>query len=199
MSLKRDGFAILTSWTNSEKAIVHLVETRDGEKVILKIYRPGSIVRMFREYIVTKYVASRLSIVPKVLSFRPWRRELCFSYVSGQRVLEWVLERFGDKGLSLADFHSFHGLNPPHYVDPRVADAFERFRQSTSADAMRLKQAIRTSYSRLHGIGILHRSADPRNVIYDDNDLFIIDFDNARPCLNPASIENSALEYWYGT
>jgi len=188
----------ITSWTNSEKALVHLLETAKGEKIILKRYRPGFASTMFREYVVANYVASRLTDVPKVLGFSPLRRELFFSYVRGQRVLEWVLERFGDKDLVLDEFQNFHGLNPPDHVDSRVAKAFARFRQSMSSDVSRLKQAIKTSYSRLHKIGILHGSADPRNVIYDGERLFIIDFDHARPSLNPRKIEYSSLMYWYG-
>src|SRR5207253_11420435 len=116
---KRDQFGVVTSWTNGQKAIVHLLENDIGEKLILKRYRPGFPVTMFREYAVARYVARRLSVVPRVIGFRPWRRELYFSYISGQRVLEWVLQRFGGN-VALSDFQSFHGLNPPEHVDPHV-------------------------------------------------------------------------------
>jgi hypothetical protein len=153
---------------------------------------------MFREYIATKYVSSKLSIVPKVLEFNPRRRELITSYIPGQRMLEWVLQRFGEPNLSLAQFQSIHGLDPGHYVDPRVAQAFTVFRESRSEEALRVKQAIRSSYALLHQIGFLHSSADPRNLIYDGERVFIIDFDHARPSFNPASLDYQALTYWYG-
>lgn len=194
---KLDSLTVITSWTNGEKAVVHLLENGAGEKFIIKAYRPGYTATMFREYVVARYVARRLTVVPQVLGFRPWRKEICFSYVSGQRVLEWVMQRFGDN-VTLSKFQSFHGLNPPHHVDPDVAEAFARFRQSMSAEAQQLKEAIRTSYSCLHRIGILHGSADPRNVIYDHDRVFIIDFDHSRPSFNPAKLDSQSLAYWYG-
>ena len=196
MLLKLDKLTVITSWTNGEKAVVHLLENSAGEKLILKAYRAGFTATMLREYVVARYVARKLSIVPKVLGVRPRRRELYFSYVSGQRVLEWVLERFGGN-LTVSEFQSFHGLNPPCHVDPRVAEAFARFRESMSEETQRLKGAIRTSYSCLHRIGILHGSPDPRNLIYDHDCVFIIDFGHARPSFNPQKIDYKALRYWY--
>jgi hypothetical protein len=152
---------------------------------------------MLREYLVTRYISTRVPGTPKVLALRPWRKELHLSYVPGQRVLEWVLERFGDVGLSLESFQSFHGLDPDS-PNPQVAEAFDRFRSSTSDEAQQLKGAIRTSYAALHQIGMLHGSPDPRNVIYGDGRVSIIDFDHARPCLNPAPIDYRSLAYWYG-
>src|SRR6059036_2757544 len=102
---KLDDFRVTTSWTNSEKSVVRLLENPRGEKIIVKAYRRGFTALMFREYVVSSYVARRLPLVPRVLGFRPWRNELYFSYLSGQRVLEWVLQRFGGS-LSLADFQS---------------------------------------------------------------------------------------------
>src|SRR5436309_14949210 len=102
----RNEFIIVTSWTNGRKAVVHLLENAYGEKVIMKAYRPGFLITMFREYLMTQYIARRLSGSPRVLGFKPWRKTLFLSYVTGQRVLEWVLERFGDPDLKLADFQS---------------------------------------------------------------------------------------------
>jgi tRNA A-37 threonylcarbamoyl transferase component Bud32 len=122
---------------------------------------------------------------------------MLLQYLPGDRVLEWVLSRFSDN-LDLADFQSFHGLMPPHNVDPRVAKAFLRFRESTSEEALQLKAAIRASYSLLHRIGIKHGSVDPRNVLYHADRVFIIDFDNARPSLQPSASDDEDLKYWYG-
>jgi hypothetical protein len=197
MLIDQEEFAVTTSWTNGRKAIVHLLENTKHEKFIMKVYRRGFLLTMFREYFLTKHVARRLPGSPRVLAFRPRRRELFLSYVSGQRVLEWVLERFGDKALSLHEFQSLQGVDPDH-PDPRVAEAFRRLRESTSAEARRLKDAIRASYSTLHGFHLLHGSPDPRNMIYDGSHICIIDFDHARPSFNPAKIDYRALEYWYG-
>ena len=101
---------VVTSWVNGRAATVHLMANDSGDRVIKKVYRPGFTAKMFREYVVSRYVAQRLSIVPRVLAFKPARREIFFSYVPGQRVLEWVLERFGDKDLVLGEFQSFHHL-----------------------------------------------------------------------------------------
>jgi len=189
-----DDAAVATSWTNGLRATVHLLEKGSGEKVILKVYRPGFMGLMLREYVATRYVASRIPIVPKVLAFRPLKRELCLSYIHGQRVLEWVLERFGGRNTVLSDFQNFHGLD----TNAQVAEAFSRFLDATSEDACRLKEAIRASYSSLHQIGMLHGSSDPRNIIYDGSRVFIIDFDHARPSLAPARIERRSLMRWYG-
>ena len=175
-------------------ATVHLMANDSGDRVIKKVYRPGFTAKMFREYVVARYVAQRLSIVPRVLSFRPACREIFFSYLPGQRVLEWVLDRFGDTDLVLREFQSFHGLE----TNPQVAEAFSRFRQSSSEAASGLKQAIRKSYLSLHGIRMLHGSSDPRNIIYDGDRAFIIDFDHSRPSLSPAKLECRGLTHWYG-
>ena len=52
----------------------------------------------------------------------------------------------------MAEFQSFHGLRPPDNVDPRVAEAFSRFRQSTSDEVLQLKTAIRVGWE-AHRIG----------------------------------------------
>jgi hypothetical protein len=194
MLQKPHELTVVTSWLNGRAATVHLLANGSGGRVIMKVYRPGFMGKMFRDYAASRYVARRLSIVPKVLAFKPTRREIFFSYVPGQRVLEWVLERFGDKDLVLREFQSFHGLD----TNEQVAEAFLRFRQSSSEEAYRLKQAIKKSYLCLHGIGMLHGSGDPRNIIYDGDRAFIIDFDHSRPSFSPAKLECRALTYWYG-
>ena len=193
MSLKGDGAAVLTSWTNGRKAVVELLQDRAGRKIIRKTYRPGFWLAMFREYIMATYVSRRTCVTPRVVEFHPMAREIVFEYVDGQRVLEWVLSRFGDTS-NVEEFQSFHGLN----VDTRVADAFRQFRESCSDEAAQLRQAILDSYLALHGTRIKHGSADPRNVIYRDGRIFIIDFDNARPSLKPWVIDGRDLEHWYG-
>lgn len=197
MSPKPDALTVVTSWTNGRKAVVYLVEDKHGAKLIRKVYRTGWRHRMFRDYVMTAYVSHRVSITPRVLAFRPWRSEILLQYLPGERVLEWVLSRLGHN-LNLAEFQSFHGLMPPHNVDPRVSDAFRRFRESTADDVLQLKTALRASYSLLHSVGIKHGSADPRNVLYDAGRIFIIDFDNSRPSLRPSESDNIELEYWYG-
>jgi len=194
MSPKPDDLRVVTSWTNGRKAVVQLVEDRAGHKVIMKTYRPGFFLPMFREYLVTRYVSSRLSIVPRVLAFQPLRKRLCLSFLEGQRVLEWVLQHFGEPGLALSDFQSFHGLA----TNAKVADAFACFRNSTSHEAQKLKRAVQESYASLHRIGILHGTADPRNVLYDAGRIFIIDFDHARPSLDPGKLDLRALKHWFG-
>jgi len=198
MSLKLDRLAPVTSWSNGRKAAVYLLQDSDGSKFIKKAYRPGFRSPMCREFVMAAYAASRMTIVPRVLAFRPWRDELFLEYLPGERVLEWVLRHFGPRGLVAADFQSFHGLDPPHNVDARVAHAFARFRDSSSDDARQLKSAIRESYALLHRIGVKHGSADPRNLLYHQNRIYIIDFDNARPSFNPAKLDYEDLRYWFG-
>jgi predicted Ser/Thr protein kinase len=198
MLLKREALATVTTWSNGRKAVVDLMEDRDGRRMIRKRYRPGFRVPMFREAAMAAYVAARTSVTPRVLSFQPWRNELFFEYVQGERVLEWVLKHFGSVGLDLAEFQSFRGLNPPEHVDPRIAEAFRRFRLSTSEEALRLRVALRRSYAELHRAGVKHGSADPRNVLFHDGKIFIVDFDNARPSFNAAAIDYRDLEYWFG-
>lgn len=185
---------VVCSWTNGRKANVYLVEQECGRRVIRKCYSPRFLITMFREYFVTLYLSRRVDIIPQVLAFNPFSRELLFSYMQGERVLEWVLARYGDGDLRLEDFSSFHGLS----TNSIVAQAFQRFRSSQATEANRLKQAITESYELLHKTGFVHGSADPRNLIYDGEQVFIIDFDHSRPSLNPRKIEYRSLQKWYG-
>ena len=41
-------------------------------------------------------------------------------------------------------------------------------------------------------------SADPRNMLYHEGLIYIIDFDNARPSRRAEQIDYVDLEYWYG-
>ncbi len=182
------------SWTNGEKAVVRLVELPTGEKRIVKVYKPGFIGWMFREYLSLRYVSKRLSIIPKLICFRPSQKELVLSYIPGQRVLEWVLQRFGEANLNVEEFLNFEAMG----TDPRIVEAFVRFRLSASEDASKLKQAIKLSYGRLHELGWQHGTCDPRNVIYDEQQAYIIDFDHARPSLKPIKHDYPALTQWFG-
>ena len=184
----------LCSWTNGEKAVVHLVELPTGEKQIVKIYKPGFVGWMFREYLSLRYISKRLSIIPKLICFRPSQKELVLSYIPGQRVLEWVLQRFGEANLNLEEFLNFEAMG----TDPRIVEAFLRFRLSASEDASKLKQAIKLSYGRLHELGWQHGTCDPRNVIYAEHQVYIIDLDHARPGLTPVKYDYPALTHWFG-
>jgi tRNA A-37 threonylcarbamoyl transferase component Bud32 len=189
-----DRDQIITTWTNGRKAIVNLMADSKGEQYIQKLYRPGFTFSMIREYIITDYLSKRLDIVPKVLKFRPVQKQIYLSFMKGKRVLEWVLEHFGDDGVSIMDFQSVHGLE----TNQTIAVAFKRFRESNSTDATRLREAIKLSYVRLHKLKFVHGSTDPRNIIYDGNMVHIIDFDNSRPSLLPEKVDSGRLKMWYG-
>lgn len=79
------------------------------------------------------------------------------SYIPGQRVLEWVLQRFVQPDLQLEVFLNFEAMD----TDPRIAEAFRMFRQSTSEDSSMLTRAIKLSYSLLHQLGWQHGTSDP--------------------------------------
>jgi tRNA A-37 threonylcarbamoyl transferase component Bud32 len=194
MSLKRSELEIRRSWTNGEKADVHLVVTPQGAQQILKVYRPGFNAWMLREYLTLRLLSNRFVPVPKLLAFRPFRRELLMSLVPGERVLEWVLREFGQPGLNLEEFENFDDL----YTDPRIVGAFQQLRESEEPKAVKVKEAIKTSYNRLHALGWQHGTSDPRNLIYDGQSVYIIDFDHARPSLTPAKGDLQALQYWFG-
>ena len=189
-----DEGRILCSWTNGRKAVALLVEDTHGRKVVVKRYRTRFVATMLREYFVTKHLARRLQIVPRVLGFQILRRQLVLSYIEGQRVLEWVLQRYGDPGLELHAFQSYDYFDTCMIVDR----AFSRFREAVDPSAVRLKQAIRQSYAALHQTGFAHGSADPRNVIYDGRTVHIIDFDHSRPRLRSEKPDQRGLARWYG-
>ena len=189
-----DAASVGCAWTNGARATVYLLEYPDGNKLVLKKYKPGHFKWMMRDYLNSMYVSMRLSNVPKLLHFSLIKRELVFSYVRGTRVLEWVLQQFGDPGLDILEFLNFEAMDTDH----RIVRAFKRFRDSDSEPARRLKQAIRDSYARLHAVGIQHGTADPRNVIYDERQVYIIDFDRARPAWNRRKVDYRALTYWFG-
>ena len=140
------------------------------------------------------YVSRRLDIIPRLVSFAPWKNELVISYVPGRRVLEWVLEHFGPPELDLQEFLNCESLEG----DARITQAFGRFRDSSSSEAVRLRGSIKKSYAKLHSIGWQHGTSDPRNVIYDGQRAYIIDFDHARPSLSPHKYDYPALAYWFG-
>ena len=189
-----DEGRILCSWTNGRKALVLLVEDPRGRKAIVKRYRTRFVATMLREYFVTKHLAQRLQIVPRVLGFQILRRQIVLSYVEGQRLLEWVLQRYGDPGLELQAFQNYGYLETCSII----CRAFGRFRQATDPSAVKLKQAIRQSYAALHRSGFVHGSADPRNVIYDGHAVHIIDFDHSRPRLPSEKPDQRGLAQWYG-
>jgi len=182
------------SWTNGRKANVYLIENGRGRKVILKRYSARFFVTMFREYFLTSYLSRRLDVIPEVLEFNPLRREIVFSYIEGERLLEWVLSRYGKGDYNLEDFHSFNDLS----TNTVVVQAFKNFRNSRSSEANQLRRAITESYEMLHKTGFVHGSADPRNIIYNGEHAFIIDFDHSRPSPNPRRIDYQILKEWYG-
>lgn len=190
----RDPLQYQCTWNNGQKAVVHLVEDANGDRAIYKIYKPGFFGWMVREWFGIWYVSKRVDVTPKLIGFSPFRRELVLSYIPGQRVLEWVLERFGESSTDLDQFRNCEALEG----DARITRAFERFRRSPSEEASRLRACIQRSYARLHAIGWQHGTSDPRNIIYDGHRAYIIDFDHARPSLSPEQYDNPALAYWFG-
>jgi tRNA A-37 threonylcarbamoyl transferase component Bud32 len=189
-----DELDIRRSWTNGEKADVHLVVTPQGEQQILKVYRPGFNGWMLREYLTLRLLSGRSVPIPKLLAFRFFRRELLMSLVPGDRLLEWGLREFGQPGLNLQEFENFEAL----YTDPRIVAAFQHLRESKELKAVKVKEAIKTSYRRLHALGWQHGTSDPRNIIYDGQTAYIIDFDHARPSLDPSKSDGPALLDWFG-
>jgi tRNA A-37 threonylcarbamoyl transferase component Bud32 len=121
-------------------------------------------------------------------------RRLLLSYIPGERLLEWVLRRYGDQGLDLAEFASLHGIR----TNDRVQRAFERFRAASDPEATALRNAIVDTYRRLHRTSFLHGDPGPRNIIYDGERAHLIDFDHTRPSLAPARVDSRALQRWYG-
>jgi SAM-dependent methyltransferase len=184
----------ICTWCNGHKAVVHLEEFANGWRQVVKHYKRGFSWWMWREYLNVSYLGKKLDIVPKLIRFRPWRRELVVTYVAGQRVLEWVLERFGEKGLKMDEFLNFE----PMGTDPRVRKAFNLFCRSESAEAVRLKKEISRSYATLHSIGWQHGTCDPRNLIFDGYRVYIIDFDHARPGFSPGRYDFPPLKRWFG-
>lgn len=191
---RTDNSRVVSSWTNGRMANVYLVEEESGRRVIRKRYKRRFLLAMVREYLATVYLTHWLDITPRVLSFGLISGELVLSHMPGVRVLEWVLARYGDPDLRIEDFQSFHGLD----TNATVAEAFRRFRDCRSPEAVRLKQAISRSYAALHRTWFVHGGADPRNIIYDGERVFIIDFNQSRPSLNPQQFERACLCRWYG-
>jgi len=184
----------ITVWTNGQRAVVKLIESSQGEKIIYKLYRPGNTIWMFREYLNMFYLSRRLDIVPKLIKFHPFRKQLVMSFIEGQRVLEWILIHFGPPDISINDYLNFEEMD----TDPIILNALSNFRQSTSDKACALKKAILLSYAKLHALKFQHGTSDPRNIIYDGKQVFIIDFDHARPCFDCVKNDNRALMHYFG-
>jgi len=194
MSHTEDRGTVVRTWTNGSKADVDLVSLPD-RRIIRKRYRAGVVPRtaMFREYLGLKMLQG-LEFVPSVVEFLPFERQLAMSFLEGQRVLEWVLERFGAPGIDLEFFASFHGLNERE----DIKEAFARFRSSTAPEAQRLRQDIARSYTALHRRRVIHGDPSPRNLLYDGKLVYLIDFDHWRPSAAPAKIDGRAIQNWYG-
>jgi len=148
---------------------------------------------MVKEILALRCLAN-LELAPQVLSYELATRTLVLTYVPGERVLEWVLRRYGDRGLDLDRFASTHGLS----TNEHVQRAFARFRASTDTQALALREAIVDTYRRLHRVHVLHGDPGPRNIIYDGERAYLIDFDQTRPSFSPARIETRGLKKWYG-
>lgn len=192
MSRKHWKARVLESWTNGSMADIYLTQNECGEKAVRKCYRSGFLHALMREYLTLTYL-SRLPIVPRIVQVRILHRELILSYLPGVRVLEWVLKNYGDPRLDLRKYHSYHGLE----TDQDIDRAFCRFRNSHDTTGSALKGAISSSYAMLHGTGFTHGDPSPRNLIYDGELVYLIDFDHARPSPGPGQIDRRSLERWY--
>jgi tRNA A-37 threonylcarbamoyl transferase component Bud32 len=149
---------------------------------------------MLREWLVLRHLSDRRSMIPRLVELKFWRAQLHIEYIPGERLLEWVLKRYSPPDTDIGNFQNVHGLT----TDPIISDAFARFRRCDSCEANSLRLAVRESYAALHALGWIHGSADPRNMIVNDGRVFIIDFDHARPCRDPRSLEWPNLREWYG-
>ena len=194
MSNTTSPWHVVRTWTNGSKAEVDLI-SGPAEFVIRKRYRMGRVAgtAMVREYLGLKLL-QHLEIVPKVVQFLPLRRQLSISFIKGDRVLEWVMARYGEPDVDLASFASFHGLDERH----DIRDAFQRFRSAQEPEAVRLKRAIVDSYAKLHRWHCVHGDPSPRNLLYDGCTVYLIDFDHWRPSVAAAKIDGRTLQRWYG-
>jgi tRNA A-37 threonylcarbamoyl transferase component Bud32 len=185
---------VLKSWPFGRKALVSLVQDGEGDRYIVKKYRARYFLTMIREALALSYLAKRHRLIPRLLRIGVFRLDLYISYAEGVRVREWVIDKFVPAGCRDRDQPSPHLLES----DPVVMSAFSSFRECKSEESTKLKDAIRRSYRDLHMLGWIHGSADPRNIIYDGTDVYIIDFDHARPCFGPVAKEAPGIESWYG-
>jgi tRNA A-37 threonylcarbamoyl transferase component Bud32 len=182
---------VIASWEHGRHALVQLVQNDDGNRYIVKKYKFKFWRTMYREAAMTWYLSQRLEFVPKLLHVCVSSNALRLSVVPGTRLREWILEHYAPPGTRSSSSHLLQS-------DPVVMAALKRFRTNNDETAVSLKRAITRSYSALHALGWIHGSADPRNMLYDGNKLYIIDFDQARPSWNAVAKESPCLTRWYG-
>lgn len=185
---------VVSRWDNGSKANVSHLRDSAGIEYIRKDYRSGQFLTFCRELAVLKYLGSRISCVPSVLSFELAGSTTYLEYVAGERVLEWVLRKFSVDQVDLDSYKSFHGLE----TNKVVGMAFDRFKGSDNLEARALKNAIANSYRKLHREYFVHGDPSPRNLIFDGSNVTIIDFDHSRPSRKPFKIDGAKLEHWYG-
>lgn len=185
---------VVSKWDNGSKANVSHLRDSTGNEYIRKDYRSGQFLTFCRELAVLKYLGARISCVPLVLRYELAGSTTYLEYVDGERVLEWVLRKFGVGHIDLESYRSFHGLE----TDEVIGLAFDRFKKSNNPEARKLKKAIASSYRRLHREHFVHGDPSPRNLIFDGTNVTIIDFDHSRPSRKPFEVDGEKLQRWYG-
>jgi hypothetical protein len=185
---------VVTSWLNGRKAAVHLLKRPDATLYILKQYKAKCFPTYLRELFATAHLAKKTKVTPRLLSSNIFQRTFCLGFIPGQRVLEWVLERFAPTKVNLEEFQSCHGLQ----TNPLIQQSFANLRASASEEAQKLRAAIAVSYKALHEVGWSHGSADPRNILYHESVIYIIDLDHARPAFGALDKERASLDRWFG-
>ena len=150
-------------------------------------------MRLIREFLILIYLERKLPTIPKVINIDLKNKTMHLTFVEGERALEWVLKRYGTKGLNVAQFKSFHGLD----TNPIVASAFAKLKSSTDKNAKCFKKAIKLAYEEFHNLNFAHGDPSPRNLVYDGKIIHLIDFDRTRLSFNPQAIDRKQLSHWY--
>jgi len=163
------------------------------DKVILKKFRKETFRFFIKEILVVTYLRNA-KIMPKILDLSLSKKILILEYMIGERLLEWALRKCSRESVNIKDYKNMHGID----TNSVVLATFHVFQQSKDPEIVYLKNKITMSYKVLHRYRISQGDVRPRNLIYRQNSIAIIDFDHALFLPRPAKRDNVLLKEWYG-